>query len=70
MVKLIETSSISAEVSPILREWDELVRKNFNKYQKLIDARTFELQRIQRYILVHLSLPREEATLQTTIRIW
>lgn len=52
MVKLIETSSISAEVSPILREWDELVRKNFNKYQKLIDARTFELQRIQRYILV------------------
>lgn len=52
MVKLIETSSLSAEVSPILREWDELVRKNFNKYQSLIDARTYELQRVQRYILV------------------
>lgn len=68
MVKLIETSSISAEVSPILREWDELVRKNFNKYQKLIDARTFELQRIQRYILVRWKWYREEAILKTMIR--
>lgn len=68
MVKLIETSSISAEVSPILREWDELVRKNYNKYQKLIDARTFELQRIQRYILVRWKWYREEAILKTMIR--
>lgn len=51
MVKLIETSSVSS-TQPILHEWDSLVRKNYNMYQKLIEAKTYQLQRVQRYILV------------------
>jgi hypothetical protein len=52
MVKLEEKSSVNQYEEPILYEWDSVVRKNYNFYQKLIDAKTYQLQRIQRYILV------------------
>jgi hypothetical protein len=53
MVRLIDSSSISAEKYPTLSEWDSMVRKNYNLYQRLIDAKTYQLQRVQRYLFVN-----------------
>lgn len=53
MVRLIETSPVNAEKFPLWGDWDSKVRKNYDMYQKLIDAKTYQLQRIQRYLLVN-----------------
>lgn len=53
MVRLQDISTINAEKFPFLSDWDKKVRKNYELYQNLIDARTYQLQRVQRYILVH-----------------
>jgi hypothetical protein len=55
MVKLEEQSSINQYESPVLYQWDTAVRKSYNMYQRLIDAKTYQLQRVQRYLLVHRS---------------
>jgi hypothetical protein len=48
MVHLSETSKVNHHTQPFAYQWDTLVRKNFNKYQDLIDAQTYQLQRTQR----------------------
>ena len=53
MVRLIETSSVNAQKFPLWNDWDSKVRKNYDMYQKLIDAKTYQLQRVQRYLLVN-----------------
>ena len=62
MVHLSETSKVNQHTQPIAYQWDTLVRKHFNKYQNLIDAETYQLQRTQRllfviiYLLSHLNI--------------
>lgn len=48
MVHLSETSKLNGQKQPFAYQWDTLVRKHFNKYQSLIDAQTYQLQRTQR----------------------
>lgn len=52
MVYLVEQSNINQQLYPFSFEWDSLVRKHYNKYQQLIDAQTYQLQRIKRYFFV------------------
>ena len=52
MVYLVEKSNINQQIYPLCFEWDSLVRKHYNKYQQLIDAQTYQIQRIKRYLLV------------------
>lgn len=52
MVRLIDTSSLNADKFPLWSDWDNKVRKNYDMYQQLIDAKTYQLQRVQRYLLV------------------
>lgn len=52
MVHLSETSKVNAHNQPLAYQWDTLVRKHFNKYQQLIDAQTYQLQRTQRLLFV------------------
>lgn len=52
MVHLVEATSINTHKFPILADWDIKVRKNFNSIQHLIDVKTYQLQRIQRYLFV------------------
>ena len=58
MVQLSETSKVNSQKQPFAYQWDSLVRKNFNKYQYLIDAQTYQLQRTQRlpFVLMFLNL--------------
>lgn len=48
MVHLSETSKVNIHTQPFAHQWDVLVRKHFNKYQDLIDAQSYQLQRTQR----------------------
>lgn len=48
MVHLSETSKVNTHTQPFAYQWDTLVRKHYNKYQSLIDAHTYQLQRTQR----------------------
>ena len=52
MVFLVESSAISQQQFPFIFEWDSFVRKHYNYYQKLINAQSYQLQRIQRYLFV------------------
>lgn len=52
MVHLSETSKVNAHTQPLAYQWETLVRKHFNKYQDLIDAQTYQLQRTQRLLFV------------------
>lgn len=53
MVILLENSLVNAEQFPFLRDWDAKVRENYARYQRLIDAKTYQLQRVQRYLFVN-----------------
>jgi hypothetical protein len=56
MVHLSEKSKVSQHTQPFAYQWDSLVRKHFNKYQNLIDAETYQLQRTQRLLFVTFCL--------------
>lgn len=56
MVILLENSLVNAEQFPFLRDWDAKVRENYARYQRLIDAKTYQLQRVQRYLFVISSI--------------
>lgn len=56
MVFLISQSNINQSQYPLAFEWDSLVRKHYNQYQKLIDAQTYQIQRLQRYLFVSAHL--------------
>ena len=56
MVHLLAGSGIQEARYPLTHKWDTLVRKHFEKYQELIDANTYRLQRIQRgYLVISIS---------------
>ena len=50
MVKLSEKSFVDPSYRQA-REWDELFRANYQRYQQVIDKLTYSLQRKQRGIL-------------------
>lgn len=52
MVNLLSGSEINPTKFPNAHRWDTLVRQHFHRYQELIDAQTYRLQRIQRGLLV------------------
>lgn len=52
MVNLLAGSSVDKVKYPNLYKWDTSVRQYHDKYQYLIDAATYRLQRIQRGLLV------------------
>jgi hypothetical protein len=56
MVNLLEKSNVDPKTNPIAYQWDSLVRKNFSKYQNIIDAKTYQAQRTQRLLFVHFIL--------------
>jgi len=56
MVHLSETSKVNTHTQPFAYQWDSLVRKHYNKYQDLIDAHTYQLQRTQRLPFVNFAL--------------
>lgn len=66
MVNLQLGSGVDQARFPNIHHWDTAVRKHFDKYQRLIDAYTYRLQRIQRGLLVPLSPPRHFPTPNTT----
>lgn len=53
MVYLSDKSVVDASKYPLAHRWDTLVRKHYEKYQDLIDAHTYQMQRLQRYFLVY-----------------
>ncbi len=54
MVNLLSGSGVDQSKYPHSYRWDSSVRQHYEKYQRLIDAHTYRLQRIQRGILVCL----------------
>lgn len=68
MVNLLLGSGVDQARFPNIHHWDTVVRKHFEKYQRLIDAHTYRLQRIQRGLLVPLTTPRHFPIPSTTIR--
>ena len=68
MVWLVGNSNIDPQLFPFTHEWDSLVRKHYNKYQQLIDAQTYQLQRVKRYLLVYNSF-NSEIALPTYLRL-
>jgi hypothetical protein len=49
MVNLLLGSGVDQSRFPNIHNWDAVVRKHFDKYQRLIDAHTYRLQRILPY---------------------
>jgi hypothetical protein len=70
MVHLSEVSKINSQKQPFAHQWDTLVRKHFNKYQHLIDAQTYQLQRTQRLYFVSILLFSPSHTHGSTIQIY
>ena len=75
MVHLSETSKVNTHTQPFAYQWDTLVRKHYNKYQDLIDAHTYQLQRTQRlpfviFILFRLSNTQDSTTLNSLFLIY
>lgn len=66
MVNLQLGSGVDQARFPNIYHWDTVVRKHFEKYQRLIDAHTYRLQRIQRGLLVTLPPPSHSPTPSTT----
>lgn len=55
MVNLLIGSGVDQSRFPNIYHWDTVVRKHFEKYQRLIDAHTYRLQRTQRGLLVRIN---------------
>jgi len=56
MVHLLAGSAIDPAKYPFSYRWDTAVRKHFERYQQLIDAASYRLQRTQRGWLVSHNL--------------